>query len=356
MNGEVYKAEEITTKVIVVLKEIPVNQSNHEKMVNDLLYGSDNIVKTLAYENNADKLTIVQEYCEGGDLETYIQKHSRVSLELCRKWSYQLLCGVKNMHMRNVIHCDIKPANLLLKNEELKLCDFGSSINLATAESDSSTGGTPLYMPQEALLTNCFSFNSDIWSAGVVIFEMLTGELPFYAGSVGELIEMQKQGTDLSNFSEELREFFYGIFIIEPEKRLDINSLMNCKFLRKFNCYYANVEGNIIGFYQHYTEKWSWLLQLGIGIFWILNEVEKYGVTRDLDTRQLCFQILRQLHEETLTYEIFTQCQCALLKEAKYVIIHNEKYAMYLRSVLIFLRKRDTFQNFNNIITNKSQH
>lgn len=81
-----------------------------------------------------------------------------------------------------IIHRDLKPANIFLKNDIIKIADFGFAMKHTDSKKYSSYNvGSPVYMPPEALNENKYSFKSDIWALGVIFYEMLTGKTPWRA-------------------------------------------------------------------------------------------------------------------------------------------------------------------------------
>lgn len=100
----------------------------------------------------------------------------------------QIINGYNHIHSKGIIHRDLKPANIFLRNEEVKIADFGFAMKQADCKKYSSYNvGSPVYMPPEALNENKYSFKSDIWALGVIYFEMLTGKTPWRAKTEKEL-------------------------------------------------------------------------------------------------------------------------------------------------------------------------
>ncbi len=122
---------------------------------------------------------LVLEYCDGGNLKDRIEKKAKFSDETIIKWSKEILTGIDYLHSCNIMHRDIKPANiLLLKNNQIKIGDLGSVKNLNESVAKSDVG-TPLYMSPEMIrFKNDKSINittkTDIWSIGLVFYELLT--------------------------------------------------------------------------------------------------------------------------------------------------------------------------------------
>ncbi len=91
-----------------------------------------------------------------------------------------MLAAFKELFQKNILHRDLKPSNILLHNEVLKVADFGFCKGLSDAEDLTQTMvGSPIYMAPEVLKGNTYNLKADIWSIGVVLFEMLFGYCPF---------------------------------------------------------------------------------------------------------------------------------------------------------------------------------
>jgi eukaryotic-like serine/threonine-protein kinase len=140
---------------------------------------------------------LVMEYLAGGSLAAQIK--SDISVEQSIKWIKQLLSATAYAHEKGIIHQDIKSANVLLNGEgEVKIGDFGLARLADSPHSDVSDPaltpkkGTPAYMSPELCYGEIQDERSDIYSLGVLFFELLTGQLPFHAEG---MIELARQHT-----------------------------------------------------------------------------------------------------------------------------------------------------------------
>jgi eukaryotic-like serine/threonine-protein kinase len=140
-----------------------------------------NIVSTFDYGETEACAFIVMELLPGPSLQAAIKNQKRLSLPEINGIMQGLLAGLQHSHSRNVVHRDIKPANIVFAEDgEVKITDFG----VAHLESSSLTVvgsqiGTPAYMAPEQVLGTSVDARSDLYSAGVVLFEMLAGRRPF---------------------------------------------------------------------------------------------------------------------------------------------------------------------------------
>lgn len=140
-----------------------------------------NIVSTFDYGETKECAFIVMELLPGPSLQAAIKNRKRLPLPEINRVMQGLLAGLQHSHSRSVVHRDIKPANIVFdENDEVKITDFGvahlDSSNLTVVGSQI---GTPAYMAPEQVLGTSVDARSDLYSAGVVLFEMLTGRRPF---------------------------------------------------------------------------------------------------------------------------------------------------------------------------------
>lgn len=140
-----------------------------------------NIVSVYEYGEDGDIAFIAMEYIVGKELKEHFDKTARFQIYDCVKIMIQLLDALEYSHSRGVVHRDIKPSNILITEDgQVKIADFG----IAKIESSDLTQvgavlGTPSYMSPEQFLGKAVDNRSDIYSAGVILYQILTGERPF---------------------------------------------------------------------------------------------------------------------------------------------------------------------------------
>jgi serine/threonine-protein kinase len=144
-------------------------------------------------------LFMVMEYLEGCDLKTYLAERRHLSTKEAVTYVLQACEAVAEAHENEIVHRDIKPANLFLTRKHktgaplIKVLDFGISkeLNLNPGADLTKTGvmlGSPLYMsPEQMLHARNVDIRTDIWSLGVVLYELITGELPFTGKTVTQV-------------------------------------------------------------------------------------------------------------------------------------------------------------------------
>ncbi|KAF1664250.1 Serine/threonine-protein kinase Nek11, partial [Aptenodytes patagonicus] len=185
--GSVYLVSDRKAKQgeeLKVLKEISVgdlkpNETVEANLEAQLLSKLDHpaIVKFYASFVERDSFCIITEYCEGGDLDFKIQEYKESGKIFTQRqiidWFIQLLLGVNYMHERRILHRDLKAKNIFLKNNLLKIGDFGvSRLLMGSCDLATTFTGTPYYMSPEALKHQGYNTKSDIWSLGCILYEM----------------------------------------------------------------------------------------------------------------------------------------------------------------------------------------
>ncbi|WP_018921299.1 Stk1 family PASTA domain-containing Ser/Thr kinase [Salsuginibacillus kocurii] len=171
---------------------------------------------------------IVMEYIEGETLKEYINRVGVLSLDDVIRIFHQVGSAIAYAHSQQVIHRDIKPHNILLnQNQEAKVADFGiaRASTEATMTHTKSVLGTVHYLSPEQARGGMVTTASDIYALGIVLFEMVTGELPFHADSAVSIAikHLQEPLPDPSNFRENipqsLKNAIYKATAKDPDQR-----------------------------------------------------------------------------------------------------------------------------------------
>ena len=150
-----------------------------------------NIVTIFDAGEEHDLAYIAMEFLKGSDLSKYVKKENLLPLKKVLSLVQQSADGLNYAHSNNVVHRDIKPANLMWdpESDTMKITDFG--IARITDSSKTKTGmvlGTPSYMSPEQLAGKKVEGQSDLFSLGVMLFQMVTGVLPFTGDSMATLM------------------------------------------------------------------------------------------------------------------------------------------------------------------------
>ncbi len=142
----------------------------------------ENILHVYDFAKDRGTMHIIMEYVQGIDLYDLLEITPRLPVEIAAIIALQVARALDYAHFRGVIHRDIKPANIMIsKHGEVKLMDFGIARDDKLSDlTETGTGlGTPSYMSPEQILGDKLDFRSDIFSLGIVLYQMATGQKPF---------------------------------------------------------------------------------------------------------------------------------------------------------------------------------
>ncbi len=191
--GVVYKAQDLKLDRFVAIKFLPphlsASEENKARFVQEArataALNHQNILSVYEIDNFDGTMFFVMEYIEGKTLKSYINglKGSEgIPVKQAIDWTIQIARGLNAAHEKNIVHRDIKPENIMITKEgNLKITDFGiAKLKSGTGMTRTGTSmGTLAYMSSEQAQGLAADNRSDIWSLGVVFYEMLTGDLPF---------------------------------------------------------------------------------------------------------------------------------------------------------------------------------
>jgi serine/threonine protein kinase len=192
--AEVFLAEDIRFKTKVAIKvlnhEFSSNSNISQRFIaearNLFRMSHPNIVRVTDLIEEDGRKAFVMEYIEGNNLRDEVEKLKGLSPEVIRAWMSQMLSALGYCHSEGLVHRDIKPSNFMLTGRgQIKLLDFGIAKNTENRSEYTQTGtsqmmGTPLYMsPEQILETKNVDFRSDIYSLGVVLWQLVTGKKPY---------------------------------------------------------------------------------------------------------------------------------------------------------------------------------
>lgn len=188
-----------------------------------------NIVTVHDFGIDPSGVYIVMEYITGTDLKTRIREVGHFPYVEGIELMIQACAGLGYAHRAGIIHCDVKPQNMLVTSDQrLKITDFGIARALSTLETETvqdMVWGSPQYFAPEQALGELPTPSTDVYSLGVVMYELFTGRLPFEAGSVEELIKMHREQPPmdpryhLPELPEELALIMLKVLSKEPSAR-----------------------------------------------------------------------------------------------------------------------------------------
>ena len=204
-----------------------------------------NVVHLLDHFENADYIFIVMEYIRGGRLTDYMkEKKFHFSEKRAAEIIYEIALGVKYLHKYGIIHRDLKPDNIMLTESNdkghIKIMDFGLSKILGKKEKTSDGFGTLTFVSPEVLIRKPYNKEIDIWSIGVILYLILSGDLPFDDEEDDEqkiaksivFNEVEFPSKKFGNKSKEVIELIKRCLTKEPKERIKIDEIIKSDWIK----------------------------------------------------------------------------------------------------------------------------
>ncbi|XP_054780543.1 serine/threonine-protein kinase ATG1a isoform X2 [Prosopis cineraria] len=201
-----------------------------------------NIIRLFEAIQTNDRIYLILEYCNGGDLATYIHRRGKVSQPIARHFMRHL--GLMVLQENHLIHRDLKPQNLLLSSTGglplLKIGDFGFARSLTPQGLADTLCGSPLYMAPEIIQNQKYDAKADLWSVGAILFQLVTGRPPFDGNNQLQLFQNILTSTELQFPQESLNELHpdcldlcRSLLRLNPVERLTFKEFFGHNFLKE---------------------------------------------------------------------------------------------------------------------------
>ncbi len=213
--GEVYRADDLKLGQSVVFKFLPQDLAGDAVWLKRL-HDEVRIAREVAHPNvcrvydisavDGDHF-ITMEYVDGEDLTSLLRRIGHLPKDKAIQIARQLCAGIAAAHERNVLHRDLKPANIMLDGRgHVRITDFGIAALADQIDGKTARAGTPAYMAPEQLAGQHVTRRSDIYSLGLVLYEVFTGREAFHADSAAQLKRMRESGppTTPSSFVQDM--------------------------------------------------------------------------------------------------------------------------------------------------------
>ena len=260
--GQVYKAIHNETKEIYAIKILDYSRNNNRENNNVINYNYNSIqqetslMKLLTesqyivkyygsyFSRKSNTLWLILEYCSCGSVIDLMFAMDRTFTEYeIATIVSMILKGLDYIHKKNLIHRDIKGANILINGQGIaKIADFGVGIKLINEINRKSKKGSPYWMSPQVALNSDYNEKTDIWSLGITCVEMIEGEPP--NSQLKPRFAMEKIGKDPPSadkllrggkYSEEFKDFVRKCLEINQYKRPNAKELLRHSFIIKFN-------------------------------------------------------------------------------------------------------------------------
>ena len=247
--GSVYLVKRKEDNLIYALKSVIMDKLKKKEQENSLnevrILASirhPNIIgyKEAFYDEKTHSINIIMEYANEGDLQHKIEQYKNENRFFEEKliWSYaiQMVEGLKALHDEKIMHRDLKSANIFLFNNNIcKLGDLNVSKVVKNKMLYTQTG-TPYYASPEVWKDKPYSYKSDLWSIGCVIYELCNFKPPFRGRNMDELFNKVCKGeAERINiiYSDDLWEMIKMLLRVDPNKRPSCQQFLNCKLIKQ---------------------------------------------------------------------------------------------------------------------------
>ncbi|OQR88028.1 protein kinase [Achlya hypogyna] len=238
--GKVYRGRRKYSGHVVALKFVSKRGKSEKDLKN--LRQEITILRKLNHANviaMLDSFETEAEFCmvtEYGQGELYqiLEDDRQLPEDEIKKIAVQLLQALYYLHSNRIIHRDMKPQNILVgTKQQIKLCDFGFA-RAISADTNvlTSIKGTPLYMAPELVKEQPYNHTVDLWSLGVILYELAVGQPPFYTDKIVTLIQLivKENVAYPPTMSPEFKDFLSGLLQKDPAKRLSWPDILQHPF------------------------------------------------------------------------------------------------------------------------------
>ncbi len=201
--GEVYKAEDLKLNQTVALKFLPnhfaMDEAAQQRFFNEVRTARQvshpNVCRVFDIGEVADAHFLSMEFIDGDDLSSLLRRIGRLPSDKALEIARQLCAGLHAVHEAGILHRDFKPANVIIDGRgKARLTDFGIA-GLESELKESVIAGTPAYMSPEQITGKELTKSSDVYSLGLVLYEIFTGKQVFASNSFDELLRKHKTAT-----------------------------------------------------------------------------------------------------------------------------------------------------------------
>lgn len=216
----------------------------NREVKNHMKLNHPNVIHLFDHFTSQNKhLYLLLEYAENNNLFHFIHKHKQLDERTVHKFFFQTLQAIEYIHQRNIMHRDLKPENLLLdKNINIKLCDFGWCAEYSDFEKRQTFCGTSEYMAPEIFGNKKQDFKIDIWSLGILLFEMYHKKAPFTGRSPKDIYNciLKRRIAYSPSLCPLARDLIEKLLMIEPSQRPTIEQIYDHPYFKKFPFFKIN--------------------------------------------------------------------------------------------------------------------
>ena len=160
-----------------------------------LLNQSQFLLKLSFFIQTSERIYFITPFLQGGDLFHKLKSDIFFSEDLVKFYAAQIAIAIQDLHDLGFAYRDLKPENVLIdKDGYIKLCDFGASVKIKGTEKENTFAGSPEYVPPEMICREGHTFMCDWWSFGILLYELLYGNTPFFNQDINRMYDLIKSG------------------------------------------------------------------------------------------------------------------------------------------------------------------
>jgi calcium-dependent protein kinase len=238
--GKVIKAIHKLTNSVRAIKIIKKShKESDEEIKNEInmltMIDHPNVIKIFEFYTTQKEYYLVTEFCEGGELFEKIVEMAPLKEDISAIIMYQILSAIHYCHKMDIIHRDLKPENILFtgenldKNVKMKIVDFGTAKIFNKKNQENKVIGSSYYIAPEVLERN-YNEKCDLWSCGVILYILLTGEAPFNGSNDNEIISNIKKGKldfkKLGKATSEAYDLVRKLLVRDPKERISAEAAL----------------------------------------------------------------------------------------------------------------------------------
>ena len=223
--------------IIVAVKKIKkswMGKEDIENITNEIniheTIEHPNIINMIAYYEDSDTINIIME-CADGNMMNIIKNSNRVSEEYAKELTIGIMEGIKYLHDKCIVHGDIKPENIIMKNNVPKICDFGFAKN-AKIIKNKGLVGTTSYIAPEIYEGEDYTSKVDMWALGIIIFVMIGGYHPYMKFSCKYSVNSPDfYGKNWNDISSHAKDFISLLLKYNQNERMSVNDALKHEWL-----------------------------------------------------------------------------------------------------------------------------